>query len=94
MNRSPKIALEEQLRKLKDSEEFSAYMGLLQNGLTALCQQLPTLLVTPKDVAEHNQRVGMILGIQKSISMVTVILAELDRDLEQERVKETHHQRG
>ena len=84
MQRDPKITLEERLRKLQESEEFITYKGLLNDILVTITSQLGRLLVTPQEIAEHNQRIGIIVGIQKALTMVDAIVKELDRDLEQE----------
>ena len=84
MQRDPKVTLEERLRKLQESEEFITYKGLLNDILVTITSQLGRLLVTPQEIAEHNQRIGIIVGIQKALTMVDAIVKELDRELEEE----------
>lgn len=85
MKRDPKIALEDRLRKLQESEEFTAYKGLLQDVISPLSLGCVKVLITPNDYAEHNYRVGMLHGVTKALNLVDSILAELERELERDK---------
>lgn len=63
----------EALYRLKDSDDFEVYLGLLRKYRDARKAMFTTLLTSKRDVAKHNMDVGVIQGLDYAINLVNYV---------------------
>ena len=71
---------EERLRRLTENPDFIYYLGLLMEMLAAYRQSLPVGLVSPEEIAVHNQKVGSIKSLLTAINLVPDLLVRLEKE--------------
>lgn len=88
-NRNPKATELDIYRSLRDNEGYHSFQLILSDFANLVTAQMANLVITDKDIAEHNQRVGLLQGIMKARTTVDAIIKELERELKIEEQKQS-----
>lgn len=69
------------LEKLQQSPEFSYYLDLLEEAIRVGWTSLKVPVQNEVAICDHNVTVGMIMGLEKALTLVDNHLAEAEQRL-------------
>ena len=76
--RDPDALLHDQLLKLRESEGWQIYRGIIDAQYKELATGLIARIATPEQMAAHNQLVGTLLGMRKTLLYLDAKIEELE----------------
>ena len=77
-NRDPAAIMYDQLLKLRGSEEWQIFRGIIDQQYKELWGNLSAVISTTEQMAAHNQLVGILLGMKKAILYLDAKIEELE----------------
>ena len=76
--RDPDALLHDQLLKLRESEGWQIYRDIIDAQYKELWGRLSAVIATAEQMAAHNQLVGTLLGMKKTLLYLDAKIEELE----------------